>query len=571
MLSCFAPMVMALAMGQTAPAEAAWLKTVPADVVAAAHVKAIEAVNADLSKMIEAMSPNAAALSQPQLEQGVTIFSAQYTQEAVKHPMMIVARMPNENGMPPWAIYFESTDYTGVLKAVSGKDDVKPTSMGGYDSFDKADGQTWFSYKGAGFVAFGENEDLIKSIAKPEKTLDQGISAEHKASLLGGDVGLYINVAALQAKYGEQIDAARESLMGLMDQAGGQMGANVAETAKSVYAGMFDAIKVGEGLTTNLDFSAAGLTVNSYVTVKSDSQVAKTLGTVPAGPADLIARLPVDASSFVYFKLNPVTLAKIQKMAVTMVSGGNKNDPTVDQAIKMQQDAGVTETISANTVGGSSSANVGISMPKDPKKAVEAAMMLTKAMKAEGGMVKDIKITPNALTYKNFALNQAVMTFDLDKMVAPGAPGGVDAVKKMLGGDSVTSWFGTDGKIVLNVTAKDADSAKALIDATLSGKGSLGEAAAYATLRQALPKNVNALFIANAQGILKQVANQVGTMTGNEMAIPADVPKDPALFGGSMVTSPKGLSLQFTLPSNVGPVIEKGFVPLFQGMQGQIQ
>lgn len=570
MLSCFAPMMMALAVGQTAPAEASWLKAIPSDVVAAAHVKAVKDLNADLSQMIEAMSPNAAGLAQPQLEQGVTIFSAQYTEEAVKHPMMLVVRAPEGPGMPPWAVLFESTDYNGVLKAVSGKDDVKPNSMGGYDSFDAAGGQTWFSLKGAGFVAFGDNEALIKSIAKPEKGLDAAISDEHKARLLGGDLGFYINVAALQAKYGEQIEQAQQGLMGVIDQAGGQLGANTADTAKAVYSAAFDAIKVGDALTTNLDFSAAGLTVASYVTVKPGSPVAATLGTTPAGAADLLAKLPVDASTFIYFKLNPESLAKIQRMAVTMVAGGGEAG-NVDKAVAMQQEAGVTETIGANNVGGVPTSNVSLSTPKDPRKAVEASTLLFQAMKSDEGLVKDVKVTPNALTYKGFTLNQAVTTFNLEKMVAPGAPGGVDAVRKMLGGDTVTAWYGTDGKTVLNVSAKDEATAKALIDTTLSGKGTLGEAAAYAALRKALPQQANALFIANAQGILKQVASQVGSMTGNAMEIPADVPKAPALFGGAMVTSPKGISLQFTLPSNVGPVIEKGFVPMFQGMQGQIQ
>ncbi len=570
MVSCLAPVFLALVVGQTAPAEAAWLKSIPADVVAAAHFRSLEAGRDDLMKMIEAMSPNAAALAQPQIEQGLTILSAQYGKTATQHPFLAVAKMP-QGAMPAWAILFESTDYQGVLKAIAADDAVKPKSEGGYDSFAKADGQTWYSFKGAGFVAFGDNEDMIKSISKPSASLDGSISAEHKAKLLGGDLGVYVNVAALQTQYADQIEQAKQALQGAIDQAGGQLGGNAAETAKSVYAGMFDAIKVADSFSTNLDFDAAGLAVASFVTVKPDAPVAKSIGNTPAGAGELLAKLPADASAYVFLKLNPDTLAKIQKMSVAMIAGAAKDTTAIDKAIALQQEAGITEMITANNVGGVTTSNVGLSMPKDPKKAVESAAQMLQAMKSTEGMVKDVKLTPNALTFMGFALSEATMTFDLDKMVTPGAPGGVDAVKKMLGGDTVKSWFGTDGKIVVNVSARTADEAKALLTSALSGKGSIGEAPAYAALRKSLPAQANALYMINAQGLLKQVTGQIAAMTGNTIPIPADVPKNAALFGGSMVTSPKGLNLLFVLPSNVGPVIEKGFVPVIQNVGVQVQ
>lgn len=570
MVSCFAPLFLAAALGQQAPAEASWLKSIPADVVVAARVKALETGRDDLLKMLEAMSPNAAAMAQPQIEQGLAMFAAQYGKPATQHPFFTIMKLPKDGATPPWAVLVESADYLAVLKSVSGKEDLAPKSLGGYDSFEKADGQTWYGAKGAGFVAFGPDEDLIKGVAKPSAALDEKITAEHKARLLGGDLGVYVNVAAIQAQYADQIEQAKQALLGAIDQAGAQMAGNVADAAKTLYAGLFDSIKNGDALSFNLDFAAAGLDVAAFTTVKPDSSAAKGLAAATLGAPDLIAKLPADATSFVFIKANPGSMAGLEKLGYSFMTGG-KPSPELEKGLALLREAGNTETATATVVGGLSTSNVSLGVPKDPRKAVEATEVTLRGLKTGEGMVKDVKITPKAQSYKGFTLDEAKTTFDLEKMVAPGAPGGVEAVRKMLGGDSVTSWFGTDGKMLVNVSAKSFDEAKLLIDAALTGKGSIGEAPGFAAVRKALPQQVNALFLVGAQGLVRQVARQIGSMTGKDLTVPADMPKDPAFFGGTLAATPKGYSIRFTLPSNVGPVLEKGLVPIIHGMQGQIQ
>ena len=50
-------------------------------------------------------------------------------------------------------------------------------------------------------MTFGPDESLIKSMVKPSATLDSKLSADQKTKLLGGDLGMYLNVAAVQTKY----------------------------------------------------------------------------------------------------------------------------------------------------------------------------------------------------------------------------------------------------------------------------------------------------------------------------------------------------------------------------------
>jgi len=344
------------------------------------------------------------------------------------------------------------------------------------------------------------------------------------------------------------------------------------ETMKQMYGSMFDAVKTGDSLAFNVDFASEGLGVTGLATVKAGSDAAKRLAAARSGSGELLGRLPAGGTSFIYANVDPASLGGLQKLGLSMMTGQSKLSPEMERALALQRQAGAFEMYTSNSGGGGGMSNVSFSTPKDPAKALEAGILTIQAMKSGEGFVKDVKLTPNAQTYKGISFTEARMTFDVDKMVTPGAPGGVDAVKKMLGGDSVTTWFGTDGKNVLSVSGKTFDEAKAQVDSILSGTGSVGQSAGFEAIRGRLPKQVTALFLVSAQGLVKQMAAQMGAMTGKaDIAVPAGMPKDPAFLGGSLTTSAQGVQFQFVLPAKVGPVIEQGLVPMMQGLQGPIQ
>ena len=64
-------LVMAAAIGQS-PAEAGWLKSVPADVDVVIHAKGLRSTRDDLARMLEAMSPNLARMAGPRSTKGST-------------------------------------------------------------------------------------------------------------------------------------------------------------------------------------------------------------------------------------------------------------------------------------------------------------------------------------------------------------------------------------------------------------------------------------------------------------------------------------------------------------------
>jgi hypothetical protein len=70
----------------------------------------------------------------------------------------------------------------------------------------------------------------------------------------------------------------------------------------------------------------------------------------------------------------------------------------------------------------------------------------------------------------------------------------------------------------------------------------------------------------NAQETVKMFGKAAEVMEkGAAVKPPAALPKAPALMGFALVSSPKGYDFQLIVPSNVGPVFEKGLAPLGDG------
>jgi hypothetical protein len=190
-------------------------------------------------------------------------------------------------------------------------------------------------------------------------------------------------------------------------------------------------------------------------------------------------------------------------------------------------------------------------------------------------MIKDVKVENNVLEYKGFKFDKTAVTFDLEKMLqAQGQQEeALSVFKKLFGGDgTMTMYYGSDGKRIASIMASSIDELKAKLDAALAGgTGSVGQSPGYKAVRSRLPDEVGALFLLNAQEVVKQIAQLVATVTGGEFQAPTDIPKEAAFLGGSFAATPAGYRFDIVVPSTVGPVFEKGFGTMFQALQGQVR
>jgi len=287
--------------------------------------------------------------------------------------------------------------------------------------------------------------------------------------------------------------------------------------------------------------------------------------------------MPVNAAYYLAFDVEPVGLEAMQRLGMSMWLGTDGLDaPEVQEALEARRAVGRTRTANATAFDKDGMWQVNVIRCNDPEAYVESSLDLFRAFQdvdgPVGAMFQNIAIEPNAETYEGVGLTRIAMTFDLKAMnQGPGNKQSLAVMKAIFGGDTLTTWMGSKDDHVVTVTAANWDKAKALLDDLGAGEDTLGQTAGYKSVRSRLPEEVSGLFLVNMQGVVRQYAAIFSAMIEDgELGPPAAMPTEPAFVGVSVTTDPNGLQLDVVVPSNVGPVIEKGLISMFQGLDEQL-
>lgn len=567
------------AIGQAAP-EAALAKAAPADVDVAVRIRGMEATRDDLMAMLKAMNPDWANMAEGALGGPLEQVRTHHGAMAVKTPFVVLVRIGEpggEGGPPPLAVLLPADDYKGTLKELMGGNDVELKHQDGdYDAFDGPGGHgTWYAAKGPGLIAFGTSKTLIADIAKrPAKTLDSVLTGPASRSFSEGDVGVYINAASLTQRYSEQIDQGRQVFMGLLDQAGQQAGnASTMQMAKDIYGALFDSLKYADALTFHLDFAQKGLQLGGFLKVKPDSDIAKSITEVDSGGIAGLGKMPQGSMTYVYMNVGARAFERLEGMGLKMVASAGKPSPELEKAVAELHGHGRVETLaSARMEKGMLS--VKEIKTEDPKGFLDKRLAIVRAMRGDGqsGFFKEVKIEPNAQTHAGLTFVHSSCTINLDKLaeLSGNNPAQVEALKGMFGDGPVNTWYGTDGKRVLEVVAPKWEEARSLVDAYLKGEGGVGQTPGFKAVLSELPGRASLILLYSAQGLTRMMANQFAAITRNpNLKVPADMPGEAAYLGASLTPHSKaGYEFHLVVPSAVGPVISKGLIPLFQGLAG---
>jgi hypothetical protein len=579
MIAQVATLLLAAALGQGAP-DTGWLKAVPADADLVLHVRSVDATRDDLLAMIKAMSPNLAQQAAPVVEQVAAQFVQRFGKDAAESEFLAVARLVppgGGGGQMPFAVLVRGDNHAGILASVSGDKAERKAEADGTESFRGVDGATWYAAQGANFTAFGPDRGLIAAIAKPGDATVGAALGDGAAKLLAGDLGVWVNAAALATRYADQIEGARAQFMALLDAAGQQAGnAQAMGMAKELYGKVFDGLKIAQGLVVSLDFDAAGLDVAGVATVKPDTDAAKRLAAAPApGGYPELAKLPADSGYFFHMDLDAAAVTAMQNLSLNMMTGGGKPSPEMQKALEALKGLGRMRTDASAGFGGGFETFSVIHVDA-PEKMIAASLANSQALKAgmpEGAnYIKTVEVAEKAETHRGFTFARAVVTFDLDALAKMSGPAGNRAMLEgMFGGDTIRTWYGTDGKVVLSAVAKDWDAAKAHIDAYLDGKNPLGATASYKAIAAKLPETASVVGLLSAQGFVKQLTAQFAGMLNNPgLKPPGDLPAEPALMGGAVTPQKDGFAFRAVVPSTVGPVLEKGMAPVLGAMRGVV-
>jgi hypothetical protein len=567
-------LILAATLGQL-PAESGWLDSVPPDADVVLRVRGLDAAKDDLVTMLKAMSPSLAAQAEPTLEHGLAMVKTQVSQQAADGPFFILFRGVTTEGpaTPPFAVILKSTNYEALLKSISGGKDPEIKRLeAGFDSFKGPDGQTWFAAKGDGTVAFGGDKILVGGYSKPShKALGKTLSPGLRKKFLGGDIGVFVNVGALTARYKEPLAQAEQALLDSFDKLGPALDSGMIGFIKSIYGKMFDSIRQADVLAYHYDFSGEGLGISGVLTVKADSKASKAIAGIETGDATRLEKLPSESSYYAYMKVDASFFQSIQLMSLQMLAPGSKVSPEIESAIAKEH--GQIETIGAISIGdGIKSFQVtNLANPKDYVTAYEATIRLMQKADNSLNFYKEIKSTPDAENDRGFSFTRIEMTLDYEKFakIQPNNPGLVGSMKAMYPGDKITTWIGFSDSQMIQIVAPTWTDAKAKIDGYYSGDKGIGATAGYKATRSRLAKKASFLALMSAQGFVRQFTAQLSlTMPGAPEQVPVDMPKEPALIGFALCpAAPNAIEFQWIVPSTVGPVFEKGLMPVLNRLR----
>jgi hypothetical protein len=584
MLAALAPLTVALALAQATAPEVHALKHVPDQADVVVRVSNLSTARDDVATMLKAMSPMYGPQVAPVLDQGLAMFGQLYGDEATKNPFVVAVRIvqPEGPGAPPFAVIVPARDPKDVLEVVAGPG-AKLVEKDGLQTFTGKQGETIYTASGADFAAFGPDRTLVDAIAKQSSetggNVAKALDGPLGKSFGQGDIGVYANLGALAARYKDQIEGARQQFFGMLDMAAQQQGGNpgMMGAVKQIYGALFDSAGDLDSLTLSIDAAAAGLAVDGTLTAKPGTKAGKFLAELKPAGTEGLAKLPADLGTYTFFNMDAALAQQFQAMSTSLISADGKPTPGTEQAVKLLADLGTTRTYGGMSMGSADGMRgLAVAEAKDASALVEAQKLSIQSLAGQdngalAGMFKSVTFAPGAESYKGFTFNKTTMTVDVEKLGGAESPGG-KTILNMYGGDTISTFTGTDGKVVLTVFARDFAAAKPLIDAYLTPPSSpLGSKLSYVAVRKQFPDQVSVLGLVSAQAIVKQIVGQLASTLGNgAIKVPSDLPAEPVFFGGAAEPVPGGVHIKAVLPSEAGPVFEKGILPVIQALQGRV-
>jgi hypothetical protein len=561
------------------------LSIVPAQAPIVVHIHGVDRVKDRLTALIKSALPDLGPMVVAKLEESLKEALDEKKLQGLdkEGPIFVVfLEIPGDDTqVPKMAVIARVAKYAEFRDGLLNDDErkaLKPAADGAERTEIK--GQEVFFLDRSGWAIVTPHKDTATGWAKNNTGLDSKINRDLARRLLESDVGVYVNLSAINKQFGDQIKEAKETMFNLFDQFGGQ-NANTMEMAKKMYGGMFQVVADGRACVISLEFRPEGLSFHLAVNVGSDTATNKFLkdqkptgfsefGTLPAG------QIVYSAAEFV-----PNMLKMLAPMMYGVSAGGD-SQKELQSAIEQLIESGNMTTLSAGSFPATS---LQASNFKNPALAANAQLKLFRSL-GDGAMFQNSvirgkpEIKENDQSYRGFTLHFVHVNWDFDKALEQfgGVGGGGDEVKKALTkliGEGLNTWFGTDGKQFLTISAKSWDDAKRQIDAYLDGKETIGSVKAFAASRTQLPHDATLLALVDAGRFAFAMGDYMLASVkavGGAIPLPFNLPESmkpvkttPAFLGIAVVLQPEYGSFDFYLPVTAVHEIRRVIMPLFMG------
>lgn len=568
----------------------------PAKAPLVVHVNGFERVRERLTKMLDALPPAESKLVKKELEAGLAQLLKDRKLDAVpKDGRMFVvlhdfAKLVE--GDPAVSVLLPITGYKefkdSLLTAEEGKT-LEKAGNGIESMKTNAIGEehTLYLVDLKGYVALTPSKEIAEVYAGKYTTAQSAaMGADLASSYLAADVALYVNMDAINEMYGEQI----RQFKGLIDFALGQaqnmgmipgLGKKELEMAKTMIGGLFQGIEDSKGIVLAAEFRPEGLNFRAQVRFAEDTQSADIFKTeVPSALADL-TKLPKGLSTYGGSKFGKkfTDLGKKFAQEFSVAEDDEKGLAQLEKLLAEVTAAGPQGDYSASNAPESS---IGVTAYKSAEKAATALVKIYENMPA-GGKFSGVvlkgkpKVKNEAATVGDFKFTEVNLTFDFAATVEALPEAAREAAMgqyKRLMKEKTSIWLGTDGKVVVQLTAKDWDTAKKLLEDYLSGKGGVGSDAGFQLARKNLPPEASLLYMFETSQVVTMLAEQAKAMG---QAIPGGVfPQignvkpvkgDATYIGIALTLKPQTATFDLFVPGTAMNVMTKMILPLFKKVE----
>ena len=473
-------------------------------------------------------------------------------------PLAEVAR-----GDGPIAVLLPVKDYKTFREKFLTKNEQRSFQKGkaGVDEieFDATDSTVYLVDTGAGYVVATPNKDTADAYAGKYEKLTAKKLGTLADAFLSSDLGVFVNVERVNEEYAGQIAAARVAIAQVFQLFGGQLDKAQIELAKAAIDGVFQVIEDATGVVIALDARPEGFALRAEAAFTADSESDKVLSAEKPSALAGLDNLPKGMTSYAGSKWGKGIGGIQRRMVSEFASEDDKATTAIEKLTELQSASGADML----TMSGPDFASLIATAFKDPGKVADARLAVFQALD-EGAKYSNLvlktkpKVTKDAQKHAGFTLHEAAVEIDFEASAKTPDPAqreaAIEAMKKFMP-EKQTLWFGSDGKRLVQVTGKDWDTAKKLLDEFTSPKAKTSDDKAFSVTRKQLPAEANYLLLSDAGSLLSQLAEYASGLGGAIPGAPgADLPKfgkvkgDPAYLGVAVSAKKQWLRFDLFVP-----------------------
>ena len=529
---------------------------IPADALVVVQLNGRGPVVEHLTQFLTAVQPDAAKDLPKRLQKSLAELAPGRDVNAIAPGERIVGVAFTFDGWnsptPPWVWLVPVQDGAEFRKKLL-TDDERGDFETGKEGVDRAG--PWFLVTRPGYVAVSASEEA----AKAYRTSRDRLTVERLGTLSPvvneSDASVYVNLAGINAQYGDAIRSALQFATLLLQNGGTgpipAFDARQLETVKFALTGLTQALADGRDLAVGLSVTGDGLTVRAEVAFTPGSPTAKQFAADKPVSLDEVLTLPAGCTTYTASRWGPAAAAILRQL--TREYQAPPDDERARAAVTTYESAlrdGVHVTAGRGAETGE------LLVTPDAAKLTAAHAKLLRTM-PQGGYSRNVLLASKpglrekALEAHGFTLHRAELALDLEAGVAtirdPNVKQATLESMKRLVNEKTVVWFGDDGKRYARLEAATPADATRVLESLLAETDRVGANAAYQATRQRLPKLASMTLLAEAGPTMTLLADYTRSVAGALPALPGfEVPEfctlknPPQSFVGLAVTAQAG-------------------------------